>query len=94
MEKRIDIRPEMKEKVHQAGLTTKKRSKFKGLVTQYVLLVYNLFRSAVLSAVREHHARFATNGGKSTHAAAKELIATTRAHDLKVQRLVKLTKFL
>lgn len=82
------------EKTHQSGLTTKQWSKFKGLVTQHVFLVHDLFRFAVLPAVREHHARLATNGGKSTHAAAKQLIATARAHDLKVQRLIELTKFL
>lgn len=94
MENRININSEMKGKTHQAGLTTKQRSKFKGLVTQHVLLVHDLFRFAVLPAVREHHARLATNGGKSTHAAAKQLIATARTHDLKVQRLIELTKFL
>ena len=84
----------MKEKAHQAGLTTEQRSKFKGLITQHVLLVHNLFRFAVLPAMWEHHARFATNGGKSTDAAAKQLIATARTHDLKIQSLIELTKFL
>lgn len=56
--------------------------------------MHDLFRFAVLPAVREHHAWLATYGGKSTDAAAKQLIATARAHDLKVQRLVELTEFL
>lgn len=84
----------MEGKTHQAGLTTEQRSKFKGLVTQHVLLVHDLFRFAVLPAVREYHARLATYSGKSTHAAAKQLIAAARTHDLKVQRLIELTKFL
>ena len=96
LEKWINISPneKWKAKTHQPKLTTKQWSKFKGLVTQHVLLVHDLFRFAVLPAMREHHARLATNGGKSTHAAAKQLIATPRTHDLKVQRLIELTKFL
>lgn len=42
----------------------------------------------------KHHTRFTAYGGKRAHAAAKELIATTRSHDLKVQRLVKLAQLL
>ena len=96
LEKWINISPneKWKEKPHQPKLTTKQWSKFKGLVTQHVLLVHDFFRFAVLPAMREHHARLATDGGKSTHAAAKQLIATPRTHDLKVQCLIELTKFL
>ena len=75
-------------------LTAKQRSKFKGLITQNIFLLNDLFRLAVLSAMRKHHARLATYGWKSTDTAAKQLITTARAHDLKIQSLVELTKFL
>jgi len=42
----------------------------------------------------KHHTWFTAYGGKRAHAAAKQLIATTRSHDLKVQSLVKLTQLL
>ena len=42
----------------------------------------------------KHHTWFTAYGRKRAHAAAKELIATTRSHDLKVQSLVKLAQLL
>ena len=75
-------------------LTTKQRTKLKSLTTQNVFLMHDLFRFAVLPAVREHHTRLATDGGKSADAAAKQLITTARPHDLKVQCLVKLAQLL
>ena len=54
--------------------------------------MHDLFRFTVLPAVREHHARFTTYGGKSAYTAAKQLVAAARSHDLKVQRLVELAK--
>lgn len=42
----------------------------------------------------KHHTWFTAYGGKRAHAAAKQLIATARSHDLKVQGLVKLAQLL
>ena len=42
----------------------------------------------------KHHTWLTAYGGKRAHAAAKQLIAPARSHDLKVQSLVKLAQLL
>ena len=42
----------------------------------------------------KYHTWLAAYGGKRAHAAAKQLIATARSHDLKIQSLVKLAQLL
>ena len=42
----------------------------------------------------KHYTWLTAYGGKRAHAAAKQLIAPARSHDLKVQSLVKLAQLL
>ena len=54
-------------------------------------LFYLVWFTVLLSS-RKHDAWLAANGGKRADTAAEQLIASPRTHDLKVERLIKLTQ--